>query len=258
MSSPALPALVSALHLLSLAGGVTALLLRERALAGPLDEAGIKRVLAVDNVSGLIALTWMGSGLWRMLGGLEKGTDYYLGNHLFWGKMVLLGVGWGFEMLPMITFIKWRNQLRRGEKPDVSRVPLLRKLHWPELCCVLLIVPMASLMARGVGTPRPKVADAAAAEIARGEKVYVARCAPCHQMDGHGFAGKLAADFVDDKTRLQKDDQTLLRSIEHGVPSTAMRAFGGEIDEAERRAVLRFIRSRFGGGASPAPSAHRP
>ena len=245
--SPVVPALASALHLLSLAGGVTALLLRERALAGPLDAAGVRRVLAVDNFSGIVALTWMGTGFWRLLGGLEKGTDYYLSNHLFWGKMLLLAVAWGFEMLPMLTFIGWRRQLARGREVDTSRVPLLRKLHWPELACVILIVPMASLMARGVGTPRPKVAaDPAAAEIARGEKVYVARCAPCHQVDGRGFEGKLAADFVGDKTRLRKDDATLLRSIEHGVPSTAMRAFGGEIDEAERRAVLRFIRKRFG------------
>lgn len=249
MGSPALSAIASSIHIASLVGGVTCLFLRAQALEGTLDEAKIRKVLAIDNVSGLIAITWMGSGFWRLLGGLEKGTDYYLGNHLFWGKMLLLALGWGFEVLPMMTFIRWRSALARGEKPDTSAVPRIRSLHWPELACVMLMVPMASLMARGVGAPRPKPgSEPAAAEVALGEKIYAGRCVACHMPDGRGLEGKLAADFVGDRSRMAKDDTVLLRSIEQGVPNTAMRAFGGELSEAERRAVLRFIRKRFGEG----------
>lgn len=242
MSGPFLPAMISAVHLASLAGGVSCLFLRARALEGPLDERGIRRVLTIDNASGLIVLTWMGSGLWRAFGGLEKGSDYYLANHLFWGKMILLGLGFCFEMWPMITFIRWRGQLARGEAIDTSRAPLLRKLHFGELACVLLILPLASLLSRGVGVPKKGLDP----ELARGAQIYAARCVTCHQADGRGLEGKLAADFVGDAARLAKDDATLLRSIEKGVPATTMRAFGGELDEAERRAVLRYVRRSFG------------
>ena len=235
-----LAALASAVHLLSLAGGVSILLLRWRALAGPLDEGGVRRVLALDNLSGLIALTWIGSGLWRLFGGLEKGTDYYLHNHVFWAKMGLLGVAWGCEMLPMITFLRWRRQLAEDQPADLTRVSLLRKLHGPELVCVLLIVPLASLMARGVGAPT------STAQTPTGELVYQARCVSCHQADGRGLQGRVAADFVGDKTRLRKSDEVLLRSVEDGIPGTAMRGFRGETTDEERRAVVQFLRQRFG------------
>lgn len=220
--------------------------LRERALEGPLDERGIKRVLAVDNASGLIAITWMGSGLVRAFTSLEKGTSFYLHSPMFWTKMGLLTVAWGFEMLPMLTFLRWRGQLAKGEPVDLSKVPRIRALHWGELACVALTLFVATLMARGVGQIAPSVGATQASLLAAGEQVYTARCAVCHQPDGRGRSGAMAADFVGDRTRLAKDDAALLRSIEQGVPNTAMRAFANEIDVSQRRAVLAYIRARFG------------
>jgi putative membrane protein len=248
MSGPLLPALASAIHLGSLAGAVACLFLRLRALEGPFDGPGLKRVFAADNAYGLLAATWIGSGIWRAFGGLEKGTDYYLQNHLFWGKVLLVVATVGLEILPVVTFIGWRVRTGRGEPVDTARVPLLRKIHWAELGAVALVIPLASLMARGVGVPRAALAaDPASLLLAQGERIYGQRCATCHQADGRGFDGKLAADFAGDKARLAKDDATLLGSIEKGVPGTAMRGFGGELDEAQRRAVLGYIRRRFGG-----------
>lgn len=248
MSGPLVSALASAIHLGSLAGGVACIFFRAQALDGELDQARLQRLFRVDNIYGLLSITWIGSGLWRALGDLEKGPAYYLGNHVFWGKMLLIGFLMGCEMLPMFTFIRWRIRLQKGLSIDTSRVALIRKLHWAELAGVALIIPMASMMARGIGTPRaaPPREDPLAAEIATGEKIYGQRCVTCHQADGHGLAGKLAADFVGDKSRLGKDDAALLRSIELGVPGTAMRAFGGELDDPQRRAVLAFVRRRFG------------
>jgi mono/diheme cytochrome c family protein len=69
---------------------------------------------------------------------------------------------------------------------------------------------------------------------------------PCHQADGRGYAGKVAADFVADRSRLAKSDAALAQSIAHGVPGTLMRGFGKELGEGDIRDVLFYIRQSFG------------
>jgi len=46
-------AVVSSLHLLALAIGLPAVFMRGRALKGPLDAAGLRRLLAVDEAARL-------------------------------------------------------------------------------------------------------------------------------------------------------------------------------------------------------------
>jgi putative membrane protein len=238
-----LSAMVSAVHLLCLALGLCCLVLRERALAATLDDAGVRRVLTIDNVSGVVALVWMGSGLWRAFGGLEKGSAFYLHSAMFWAKMGGLTLAWALETPSMVTFIRWRTRLAQGEAPDTSGVARLRRLHGYELACMVATVFLASLMARGVGAASTQ---GASAEVARGRAVYEAHCAACHQADGRGLNARLAADFVGDPSRLAKGDEALLRAIERGVPGTAMVGFAGRLSEAERRAALAYLRSAFG------------
>jgi putative membrane protein len=64
-------ALVSALHVLALAIGLPAVVLRGRALAGALDEAGFQRLFAADTAWGAAALLWIVTGLLRAFAGLE-------------------------------------------------------------------------------------------------------------------------------------------------------------------------------------------
>jgi len=81
-------ALFSALHLLALGIGLGSVFLRGRALRSKtFDRDAIRRVLAADNVWGIAALLWIGTGLTRVLAGLDKGTDFYVHNGLFWVKM---------------------------------------------------------------------------------------------------------------------------------------------------------------------------
>ena len=242
-----LSAFASSVHLLCLALGLCALVLRERALGEPLDEAGIRRVLTIDNVSGVVALVWMGSGFWRAFGPLEKGTAFYVHSAMFWAKMAAITLAWAFETPSMLTFIRWRTRIAAGAAPDTSGVHRLRRLHYYELACMVLAVVFASLMARGVGAGLVGGASRAASpDTARGAALYQAQCATCHQADGRGLNGRLAADFVGDATRLAKSDDVLLRSIERGVPGTAMTGFAGRLTESERRAVLAHIRTTFG------------
>ena len=52
-------ALLSAIHVLTLALGLGGVVMRGRALARPLDEAGWQRLLAADNLWGIAAGLWI-------------------------------------------------------------------------------------------------------------------------------------------------------------------------------------------------------
>ena len=246
--SPILPSLASAIHVLSLAAGVAILFLRRQALLATLDDAGIRRVLRLDNISGVVALAWMGSGLWRAFGGLEKGTEYYTSNWVFWLKLGLLGVAWGFETKCMLTFIRWRSQLAKNQPIDVSVAPSLVRRHYPEIAMIGILTVVAAFMAHGAG----QAATAGmTSQVERGEAVYTSICVSCHGVDGRGRNGTLAADFVGDARRMARPVDVLLASIRKGVPGTAMVGFEGRLEPDDQRAALAYIRFKYATPAGP-------
>jgi putative membrane protein len=145
-------AVVSSLHLLALATGLPAVFLRGRALKGHLDREGLRRLLAADNVWGVAAILWIVTGLLRTFGGLDKGTDFYLRSPLFWAKMSLFVLVLLLEIRPMVTLIRWRRALGRGETIDTSGARALYTLNHIELAIVVVMVFVASLVARGIGS----------------------------------------------------------------------------------------------------------
>jgi putative membrane protein len=144
-------AIVSSLHVLALALGLPAVFLRGRALKGALDGDGLRRLLAADNVWGLAALLWVVTGLLRAFGGLEKGTEFYLQSRLFWVKMALFASVLLLEIRPMVTFIRWRTRLARGQSVDTTSAGSLYTINHVELAIVVILVFVASFMARGFG-----------------------------------------------------------------------------------------------------------
>ncbi len=92
---------------------------------------------------------------------------------------------------------------------------------------------------------------APAALVAEGKKVYALFCAACHQPDGRGMKGG-AANFVDDKSRLAKSDEQLLKSIAQGVETKGMPAFGSTLPKGQQKAVLAYLRAAFGEPATAA------
>jgi putative membrane protein len=146
-----LSAILSALHLLALAIGLPAVYLRGRALKGRLDADGFRRLFAADSAWGIAALLWVVTGLLRAFGGLEKGTTFYLSPRLFWVKMALFGLVVLLEIAPMLTFIRWRVQLKRGQEPDTSRVRALYLVNHVQMALVVLMVFVAAFMTRGFG-----------------------------------------------------------------------------------------------------------
>jgi putative membrane protein len=143
--------LVAALHLLALGIGMAAILDRGWSLRGPLDPRGVARVFRADSLWGLAALLWISTGLARAFTGLEKGSGYYLNNHVFWLKMALLLIILALEVAPMVTFIRWRMQARKGVTIDTSRAPRFATISFVQATLVVLMVFAASAMARGIG-----------------------------------------------------------------------------------------------------------
>jgi len=144
-------ALVSALHVLALALGLSSVYLRGRALKGRLDRDELQRLFAADTVWGIAAGLWIVTGLLRAFGGLEKGSQFYLQSPLFWIKMALFVTVILLEIRPMMTFIRWRRTLGRGEVPDTSGARALYLVNHIEMALVVIIVFAASFMARGFG-----------------------------------------------------------------------------------------------------------
>jgi putative membrane protein len=144
--------LLAAIHLLALGIGLGSVWARARLLGGPTpDGPTLRRALAADAWWGVAALLWVGSGLWRLLAGMEKTTAYYLGSHLFWTKMALLGAILVLESRPIVTLTVWRRLLARGETPDLRAAPAIARTSYVQAVLVILMVLAATAMARGLG-----------------------------------------------------------------------------------------------------------
>lgn len=149
-----LRSLLAGIHYLALAlglGAVYARGLRLRQLRrAPQDGEALAALFRADAAWGVAALLWITTGLPRVFGGLEKASEFYLRNGFFYTKMGLFALVLLLELLPMVTFIRWRKARRTGGAP-VAGAPLgtLIRLNDLELATVILIPFVAALMVRG-------------------------------------------------------------------------------------------------------------
>lgn len=144
--------LLAAVHFLALGIGLGAIWARARAFRAPLDSAAaLRRVFYADTLWGIAALLWIASGLTRALGGFEKGATYYLHNSFFLAKMALLITILILEVRPMVTLIRWRAQLGRGETVPTDSTPALARISVVQAVLVVAMVLAATAMARGMG-----------------------------------------------------------------------------------------------------------
>lgn len=143
--------LFAAVHLLGLGIGLGAVWTRARVLKGELDARAVRRALQADAWWAAAAAIWISTGLARAFAGLEKGTDYYLGNHLFWMKMALLGLILVLEVRPIVTLGRWRKDLGQGRQPDTQQALALSRTSTIQAFVVIVMVFLATAMARGFG-----------------------------------------------------------------------------------------------------------
>ena len=111
--------LMAAVHLIALGVGLGSVWVRGRALGGSPDDGAVRRALAADTGWESPRLLWISTGLDPARSGASsKGTQYYLQNHVFWTKMVLLLVILALECGRSVTLMRWRIQIARGRRPD--------------------------------------------------------------------------------------------------------------------------------------------
>ncbi|HEX6250003.1 MAG TPA: DUF2214 family protein [Gemmatimonadaceae bacterium] len=142
--------IVATVHLLALVIGSGAICVRATSLYHVTSQDRLRTVLAADSLWGLAALLWIGTGVWRAFGGLEKGTAYYLGSTAFWIKMSLLLGILALEVRPMVTLIRWRVALGRGHTVDTTVAPTLARISVAQAVLVAAMVVVATAMARGL------------------------------------------------------------------------------------------------------------
>ncbi len=142
--------LIASLHLLALPLGVGAIWARSRALGVAKSADDLRRVFVADNLWALAAVLWLGTGLLRAFGGLEKGASYYLHDRVFYIKMGLFATVLILEIWPMATLIRWRISVRRGAPVDLKSAPILARLSQIQLGLVVLMVFAATALARGL------------------------------------------------------------------------------------------------------------
>ena len=147
---------LAGLHLIALGLGLGAVLSRGAALREVLAPGSLRRAFRADMIWGIAFGLWLVTGLWRLFGETEKTILYYMVNHVFFAKMGLLLLILALEIWPMITLIRWRGALRRGDAPetvvDVAAARRIAIISHIEATIVVVIVFAAVAMARGYGS----------------------------------------------------------------------------------------------------------
>ena len=78
--------------------------------------------------------------------------------------------------------------------------------------------------------------------VERGKSVYEHTCIACHGDHGQGGVGKPIANSPIATGPIEKHLETVI----HGVPGTAMQAFGEQLNEVDLAAVVTYERNAFG------------
>ena len=82
--------------------------------------------------------------------------------------------------------------------------------------------------------------------MARGEKVYNAACASCHQASGQGIPGTFPALDGSKIAKLAKNKAAHINIVLHGKPGTPMAAFGGQLSDTDIATVVTYERNAWG------------
>lgn len=106
----------------------------------------------------------------------------------------------------------------------------------------------ASTSAKPPTADLPAVSHPLPGDPEAGKAVYLRICSACHQPDGSGLNGMLAANFVSDKTRLAKTNEVLLSSIRNGIvaDNKIMPPQKDVLSDQEMKDALSYIRKTFG------------
>jgi putative membrane protein len=245
MATPLVSALISAVHVVGIAGTVAFSALRLVALR----RRDVDAIRFADNGNGIAAIALYGAGLYRLFGELEKPLSFYTANHVFWTKMGLLALAFLLEIYPQYVVLPWHLRVSRKlpVEPKPGQIERMFSFAAWQLPCLIGAIFCAALMARGIGLPVTAPPAETAAPSA-GQRLYEQHCQACHQADGRGLDGRAAADFTASPGVLDKSDDELMSSLMNGRSGSigTMPAMSPMLREAQLRETLGFVRQRFG------------
>ncbi|MBS0344654.1 MAG: DUF2214 family protein [Proteobacteria bacterium] len=116
-----------------------------------LNKAVVERLARVDMIYGMAAILVLATGVARTVWGV-KGTAWYWSNPLLHVKLTLFIVVGLISIVPTMTYLRWRKQLRAtGALPAEAEVRKTRKLVMIQAHILVLIPLFAVFLARGFG-----------------------------------------------------------------------------------------------------------
>src|ERR1700742_632140 len=102
------------------------------------------------------------------------------------------------------------------------------------LLCLVLASGIASAAENRVKLPTSR------ADLARGEKLFLAHCGRCHGDKGDGGIGPSLAQ---PKRRRAPDDGALVQTILDGIRGTEMPGMAGAMSDREAQQTAAFVRT---------------
>jgi len=112
--------------------------------------ARLSQLAGLDRLYGIAAGVVIVIGVLRVfLGG--KGWEYYVGSHMFWGKMLAFLVLGLLSIQPTVALANWAKALRTdpGFVPSGPEIARSRRFIHAEVAILGLIPIFAAAMARG-------------------------------------------------------------------------------------------------------------
>ncbi len=143
--------LIASIHLVALGVGLGAVFARAHALRSAREASDLDAVFLADKLWGVAALLWVATGVWRAFGGIEKGTAYYLAHPLFYAKLGIFVLIVLLEIRPAVALVKWRRLRAKAGPVDLALAPTFARISYVQLGLVLVIVFLATGIARGLG-----------------------------------------------------------------------------------------------------------
>ena len=111
----------------------------------------VERLVTVDRIYGIAALTVLATGLVRVYFG-TKGAAWYWGNWLLHAKLAAFVAVALISIAPTLRFMRWRKALRAdGSLPAAEEVRKARKLVMLQAHIIPFIPLAAVFLARGFG-----------------------------------------------------------------------------------------------------------
>ncbi len=142
--------LVASLHLMALATGFSAVLVRGSLVRHCSRPEDLGPVLRSDLVWGIAGGLLILTGLVRAFSHLEKGSAYYLHQGFFHIKLTLVAVVLLVEIWPMLVLIRWRIARAKGQSIDFRPAKTIAIISHSQSALLLLVILAATAMARGI------------------------------------------------------------------------------------------------------------